>query len=419
MSLRDESDSADAAFGGMAGKVNDLQDNRSPSKRAPESTAADRGADLAGAKAALKPGVAEQIARLSAVNDELRSRLAELTARNREMALFGKMNDFLQTSATEAEAYSVIAEISTQLFPGDSGAVFVVSASRDALEAAAVWGPAHFANVIFSPSECWAHRRGQTHVAAAHDLQCAHVTDKSRASMCMPLRALGETLGILHILDGSAGNSRADKRHVAEKCRLARSLADTIGLGIGNLKFRESLRGMSIRDPLTGLYNRRYMEEALAQEVCRTQRNATQLAVVMLDIDHFKRFNDSFGHDSGDAVLRDFGEFLRKHVRGSDIACRYGGDEFVLILSPSAREGSAQRAEKIREEVRHLRVGHAGGDLGRITLSLGVAVYPDHAAEAEAVVKAADVALYQAKRSGRDQVVVFTGKADQMPLRRS
>jgi diguanylate cyclase (GGDEF)-like protein len=165
---------------------------------------------------------------------------------------------------------------------------------------------------------------------------------------------------------------------------------------------------MSIRDSLTGLYNRRYMEEALVQEMSRTQRNAARLAIIMLDIDHFKQFNDTFGHDAGDAVLRQFGEFLREHVRGSDIACRYGGDEFVLLLSSLSGEGGAQRAEQIREAVTHLHVDHAGGDLGRITLSLGVAVFPDHATEARDVVKAADIALYQAKRSGRDRVVVFS-----------
>jgi len=408
-----------AAFSRAAGGVKDLEDKLLPCGRGLESIIADRDAELARALANLETSVAEQIARLSAVNDELRTRVAELSARNREITLLGRMNGFLQTSATEAEAYSVIAETATQLFPGDSGAVFVLSASRDVLEAAAVWGPTPFTSVVFSPSECWAHRRGQFHIALGHELRCAHVTDKSRMSMCMPLLALGETLGILHILDGSGEDSGADERRMAEKSRLAKTLADSIGLGLGHLKLRETLRSMSIRDPLTGLYNRRYMEEVLAQELYRAQRNATQLAIIMIDIDHFKQFNDAFGHDAGDAVLREFGVFLRKQVRGSDIACRYGGDEFILILSPSAGEGGAQRAEKICEDVRHLRVDHANGDLGRVTLSLGVAIFPDHATEAEALVKAADVALYQAKRSGRDQVVVFGESGAQMTLRRS
>jgi diguanylate cyclase (GGDEF)-like protein len=292
------------------------------------------------------------------------------------------------------------------LFPGDSGAVFVINASRNMLEAATVWGAQPPSNVIFPPNECWAHRRGQAHLVVGADRRCAHVSDDGRMYVCLPLLAQGETLGILHILDGQPKNDETNETRMAEKCRLAKILADNIGLGIANLKLRESMRDLSIRDPLTGLFNRRYMEEALAQELHRTTRNKAQLAVIMVDIDHFKQFNDSFGHDGGDAVLRVLGEFLQKHVRGSDIACRYGGEEFILILSPSTTDGARQRAEKIREGAALLGVKHGNQDLSAITLSLGVAIFPDHAPNAAAVIKAADVALYQAKRGGRNRVVI-------------
>jgi diguanylate cyclase (GGDEF)-like protein len=234
--------------------------------------------------------------------------------------------------------------------------------------------------------------------------------------VCLPLLAQGETLGILHILDGPVKNDKADEARMADKCRLAKILADNIGLGIANLKLRESMRNLSIRDPLTELFNRRYMEEALAQELHRTKRNKAQLAIIMIDIDHFKQYNDNFGHDGGDAVLRVLGEYFKKHVRGSDIACRYGGEEFILILSPATAEGARQRAEKIREGASLLRVTHANRDLGAITLSLGVAMFPDHAADAAAIVKAADIALYQAKRDGRDQVVMAIEKSDDVAV---
>ena len=133
----------------------------------------------------------------------------------------------------------------------------------------------------------------------------------------------------------------------------------------------------------------------------------------MIDIDHFKQFNDNFGHDGGDAILRAFGAFFEKHVRGGDIACRYGGEEFILILSPSTVEGAQLRAEKIREDAGLLSVSHANRDLGAITLSLGVAIFPDHASEAAALVKAADVALYQAKGGGRNRVVMSAQTAPQ------
>jgi diguanylate cyclase (GGDEF)-like protein len=237
--------------------------------------------------------------------------------------------------------------------------------------------------------------------------------------ICLPLLAQGEMLGILHLSDGPQKSDKAGEARMLEKSRLAQILADNIGLGIANLKLRESMRNLSIRDSLTGLFNRRYMEEALLQEQHRTKRNDAQLAVIMIDIDHFKQFNDNFGHDGGDAVLRALGAFLKKQTRGSDIACRYGGEEFMLILSPSTVDGARQRAEKIREAAKLLSVSHANQDLGAITLSLGVAIFPDHASDSAAIAKAADVALYQAKCAGRDQVVMYAQKAEQIPLQGS
>ena len=178
---------------------------------------------------------------------------------------------------------------------------------------------------------------------------------------------------------------------------------------VGGASYSSDANGNSIRDPLTGLFNRRYMEEALAQELHRTTRNKAQLAVIMIDIDHFKQFNDNFGHDGGDAVLRELGGFFKQHVRGSDIACRYGGEEFMLILSPSTAEGARLRAERIRQDAGNLLVSHANRELGAITLSLGLAIFPDNSSDMAALMKAADVALYQAKRGGRNRVAEAFG----------
>src|SRR5687767_6332589 len=420
MTLRDEIGSLASALGGLAADLKDNQDKLLSHARALEAIVSERTAELAREKDSLTISVAERTAELNAANDELRNRSVELSARNQEITLFSRMNDFLQSSATEAEAYSIISKTVPQLFPEDSGAVFVISASRDMLEAAAVWGPRPPANLVFQSNECWAHRRGQVHLGIGHERWCPHVIDDGRMYVCLPLLAQGEMLGILHLSDGRVEGDKADdEARMAEKCRLAQILADNIGLGIANLKLRESMRNLSIRDSLTGLFNRRYMEEALVQEQHRTKRNNAQLAIIMVDIDHFKKFNDNFGHDGGDAVLRALGAFLKKHTRGSDIACRYGGEEFMLILSPSTVEGARQRAEKIREAAKLLSVTHANQDLGAITLSLGVAIFPDHATEAAAIAKAADVALYEAKCSGRDRVVMFAGKPEPIALQGS
>ncbi|CAK0780959.1 Sensor domain-containing diguanylate cyclase [Gammaproteobacteria bacterium] len=407
MKLHDEISNLAATFGSMAADLKDKQDMLLSYGRGLESLISEQTAELAYEKANLEISVTERTAQLHQANDELRNQATELSRRNQEITLFSKMNDFLQTSTTEPEAYSIISETIVHLFPEDSGAVFIFSASRDMLEATAVWGPLPPANVSFAPNECWAHRLGQVHLAIGHERWCPHVVDDGHMYICLPLLAQGEMLGILHLVDGPVKNGKADEVRMMEKCKLANILADNIGLGIANLKLRESMRNMAIRDPLTRLFNRRYMEEVLVQEQHRTKRNNAQLAVIMIDIDHFKQFNDNFGHDGGDAILRALGDFLKKHVRGSDVACRYGGEEFILILSPSSAEGALRRGEKIREDAGLLRVYHANQDLSAITLSLGVAIYPDQGNSPEDIIKAADIALYRAKCSGRNRVVMF------------
>lgn len=410
---RDELGSLGKAFGGMAAELKDSQVKLLSYARNLESVISKHSAELTQVKADLASSVAEQMARLKVAGDSFKYQAEELSRRNQEITLISAMNDFLQTSATETEAYSIIADAMAQLLPGDSGAVFVLNASRDTLEAASVWGSTPPTKLCFPPSECWAHRRGQMHLGIGQERRCVHVTDTEHMYVCLPLLAQGETLGLLYVMDGLPRSGAADEERMKSKLRLVKSLADNIGLGIANLKLRESMRNLSIRDPLTALYNRRYMEEALAQEQSRATRNDTQIAIIMIDIDHFKVFNDSYGHDGGDAVLRALGGFFKKHVRGSDIACRYGGEEFILILSPSTAEGALQRAEDIRNAAGLLSVRHAGQDLGAITLSMGVTVFPDDASELAAIVKAADFALYQAKSGGRNRVVMYEKNAKQ------
>jgi diguanylate cyclase (GGDEF)-like protein len=178
--------------------------------------------------------------------------------------------------------------------------------------------------------------------------------------------------------------------------------ASLAALIITNTQLRETLKQQSIRDPLTGLFNRRYMEEMLKREVSRVTRHLRPLGVIMIDIDHFKRFNDTFGHAEGDRLLRDIGRFLQGRVRGEDIACRYGGEEFILILPDASLEIVQKRAEQLCREVNGPTIHPRHG----ITLSLGVAVYPQHGRTIEAVLRAADVALYRAKQEGRNRVVV-------------
>lgn len=177
-------------------------------------------------------------------------------------------------------------------------------------------------------------------------------------------------------------------------------------MALANLKLRESLRNQSVRDPLTGLFNRRYMEESLERELRRFSRSQRPVGVIMLDLDHFKRFNDTFGHDAGDALLRELGHLLQTRTRKEDMACRYGGEEFVIVLSGASLEIAQERAEQLREKVKTLKVELRGHSLGAMTVSLGVAVAPHHGSTIAEILRAADLALYEAKKAGRDRVVV-------------
>jgi diguanylate cyclase (GGDEF)-like protein len=391
------------AFNSMADQLTASQDKLVSYGRNLESDVATRTKELQEARAGLEHRVEDRTRELNTATRELTRQAEELAERNLEITLFSKLNQYLQASDSEAEAYSVISTAAQQLFPHDSGALFVFSASRNMLEANAVWGPAPPAEVIFQPNQCWALQRGQAHLGTVKEVRCRHVAENCHMYACVPLVAQGESLGILHIANGQAGG---DEAQMAEKYRIAKAFAENMGIALANLKLRDAMRALSIRDPLTGLFNRRYMEEALAQELHRAKRLSTQVAAIMIDIDHFKRFNDGFGHDAGDAVLRALGRFFLDQIRGSDIACRYGGEEFILILSPATAEGAEARARQICEGARQVGVKHANQNLGAITLSLGVATFPDQAANSGELVKAADVALYEAKRAGRNRVVV-------------
>src|SRR3989449_1743351 len=206
---------------------------------------------------------------------------------------------------------------------------------------------------VFAPEECWALRRGQVHGVEdpARGLVCRHLGALRGVSyLCVRMMGQGEALGVLHVQSG--GTSGEGQNHLTDaQQRLAVTAAGHIALALANLRLRETLRMQSIRDPLTGLFNRRYMEESLARELRRAARNQRRLGAIMLDLDRFKRFNDTFGHEAGDTLLRELGEFLRSRTRGEDIACRYGGEEFVVILPEASMEVTQIGRASCRERV--------------------------------------------------------------------
>ena len=341
------------------------------------------------------------------------AKLIQIEQRIRDMTLLSDMAQLLLASRSVDEAYTVIRQDLQHVFPHESGAVCVLSASRNFMEAIALWGEPPPTERVFAPDDCWAFRRGQMHVVSnVHaGALCKHVHNlpQSIGYLCMPMMAQTEAVGILHLqmaphmLDQP---ERIRELEVESTQRLAVTVAAQIGLALANLKLSEALRIQSMRDVLTGLFNRRYMEESLEREMQRAGREQGPLGVIMLDLDHFKRLNDTFGHEAGDMILRALGHCLQEFSREYDIACRYGGEEFTLILPDAPLSVTLKRAEQLREKFKHLEVVYQSRSLAAGTLSLGVAGFPEHGSTVENILRAADAALYRAKTNGRDRVVV-------------
>jgi len=340
---------------------------------------------------------------LRQANEQMQQILNELQLRNGEIVLLNEMGRYLQACQTVEEAYQIIADLSNLLFPQTTGALYLLNASRTSVSAVTSWGDLPAAEQMFAPNDCWGLRHGRTHPLneGQEGLQCLHLSEPLPAvSYCLPVQIHGEIQGILHI------RSQQKENLEVAKFQLAYTVVEQTGMALSNLNLRAALREQSIRDPVTGLHNRRYMEEALKQHLSRVTRHLHPLGIIMIDIDHFKNFNDLHGHAAGDRILRELGKFLQSHIRGEDTACRYGGEEFILILPDVFLEAARNRAEQLRREAKELRVEDDGQSYAGITLSMGVALYPLHGRTIENALRAADSALYRAKQEGRDQVVI-------------
>jgi diguanylate cyclase (GGDEF)-like protein len=346
-------------------------------------------------------------------NERLTLLLAETEEKSRQSALIKQMSTLLQTCATTAEAFQVVHDFAALIFPQDSGALCLLNPSLAQMETAAAWGAEPANGTTFAPEDCWALRTGQVHTCGPEGiaLRCGHTAAIAAGSyVCVPMVAHYEALGLLHVRSapGEEELPLAERgRRQQERLRLATDFAADIALALANLRLRETLRTQSTRDALTGLFNRRYLTESLDREVRRADRNGRPLGVVMLDLDQFKPFNDAHGHEAGDALLRAFGRFIQKNTRGEDIACRYGGDEFVILLVDADLEVARRRAEELRDGFSKMVVRHLNHKLEAVSFSMGVAGFPVHGLTSDDLLAAADEALYDAKAEGRNRVCVF------------
>jgi len=345
------------------------------------------------------------------VNGKLSSYVIALEQRNRELEHLHGLGTLLQSCLTVKETHDVIARTVRKLFFTESGAVYLFSSPLQTLVPVAAWGDYTPAGNIFPQMAGWSLVQERSYSGDGRYLPVLCPDGKQSGQdtcFCAPMVGERETLGLLYVqLNGKLAKLNGDTREgvIKYKRQLAVTTAETIALFLANIQLRENLYHQSIHDPLTGLLNRRPMYEFLEKEILRTTRKKQPLGVIMIDIDHFKTVNDTYGHGAGDAVLREFGLFTQKHIRGGDFACRYGGEEFLLVLTESSLENVKKRAEQFRKEAGLLGFHYRGRLLDPITLSLGLAVYPEHGQTAQELLLAADVALYQAKADGRDRIV--------------
>jgi diguanylate cyclase (GGDEF)-like protein/PAS domain S-box-containing protein len=334
--------------------------------------------------------------------------MAQLKDRTQRATMLSKMGELLQSCMSRDEVFAAALGFAPKIFPAAPGAIALLDASRSVAEVIGSWSDCRFPSAVFEPASCWALRTGHPHLVVAGDstAPCAHAAGLKNTYLCIPILAQGETLGILHF------QATEESPHLeSSDLSLKTTFAGQVGLSIANIRLREALRTQSVRDALTGLYNRRYLEEVLEREVRRAARSAQSLGILMIDLDHFKNFNDTYGHDAGDAVLRETGQFLARGVRAEDFVCRFGGEEFVVILPTADMNSSQARGERLRSKMRELTVMHQGRSLGMITISIGVASFPQHGTSPKELMAAADAALYEAKRGGRDRVAVASAVA--------
>ncbi len=347
---------------------------------------------------------AEHARQLQDTNARLTSSLKASEIRTKEIALLTELSGVLQSCQKPDEIFAAVETYAGFLFPDEAGALYLMNDARDGVTRGPRWGEVVSTAQSFALEDCWALRRGTKFPVseASQGLVCGHACCEAGVGtyVCQPLIAQNTLLGVLY-------REAADTSFADDTDQLATMLAEQISLALANLQLREQLRSQAIRDQLTGLYNRRFLEDALARETGRAMRSGETMALLIIDVDHFKKVNDTYGHEAGDAVLRELGQVLLKTIRKTDIVGRFGGEEFLVLLPGADIDAALARANAVLDAVRAMHVDIPNGaPLQNVTASIGLSVTPLHVPKGDMLVAAADAALYQAKGQGRNRVVV-------------
>ncbi len=336
-------------------------------------------------------------------NTNLTKTVGALGDRVTEGLMLKNARDELQLCVSAHQAYSCVARHFELLIPGSAGALMVLNNSRSLMVNQAGWNNPIELLDGFDTDICCGLRTGHARWRrpGESEIHCAHFAGAAPENyLCVPLAALGETMGFIYLRFTSAETIAL----ATARAELIYEMVELAAMSVAGLNLRAKLENQSIRDGLTGLFNRHFMEISLDRELQRASRQGTKLALLMIDVDHFKTFNDTFGHEAGDQILRELAGCLQDAVRAQDVVCRYGGEEFVVLMPEVNEAAAVARADALRERVSEIRMQFRGETLRQISISVGVALYPEVAHDATDLLRMADRALYQAKNAGRNQI---------------
>ncbi|EPO4108872.1 diguanylate cyclase [Enterobacter cloacae] len=315
--------------------------------------------------------------------------------------LLARMTQRLQGCENFADVINVAELFAPNIAPGIAGRLYILDRDPWQMRCAAEWLSPEGEKNPFHPDECWAVRRGQSHppVNGEPDIGCYHLPEsQAQQSLCVPLIAQGEAIGLLSFQNITP--ETAPSRAYLEL------MAEALGLALANQRLRDALLEKALFDPLTGLRNRHHLEDTLRTQMAQAVRNEEPVSCLMIDIDHFKSINDRFGHEAGDQVIKSVATIIQRAVHDSGLAFRYGGEEFLVLLSGVDEEAAQACAKEIYNGVHELSLRYGLSEIGPVDVSIGVASYPQHA-QSDNLLRAADVALYRAKELGRSRIVSF------------
>ncbi|MEH1908414.1 MAG: diguanylate cyclase [Nostoc sp.] len=338
---------------------------------------------------------------LADLNRQLEEKTLKLEAKKQELIYLSDMADMLYSCESEDEVYQVVALTCSKLFPNMSGSIYIIANSKNYVQMNSIWGGERSSKEIFLQSECWALRRGKTNLLSPRNsgLVCSHLIQPvSGAHLCVPLFGQGEVVGILHIY--------AFAEISPEDQQITEIIARTLAFALNNISIKQHLTYDNLRDGMTQLFNQNYLQTITEQRLAEAERSGEPLSVIFLDIDNFKSYNSRYGHLTANIVLQGLAKLLLKSTRSFDIACRWGGEEFVIVMPNITLETLRKRVEQLRVDVEQMQLKEGDQILESITASFGIAV-SEPGITVKDFLNRADQAMLEAKRTGKNRVIEY------------